>query len=95
MDAKAAKKAHIGKMARQLQGCGAKIDDFMAKAEKAGAETRNGYREQIDELKAKYHAAQTKLDELQAADAERWSAVKAGVHSAWVELEATFKKLKG
>jgi len=51
-------------------------------------------RKRIDDLKAKYQAAQSKLAELKAASGEKWGVLKTGVESAWNELEAAFKKLK-
>ncbi|GKS63258.1 hypothetical protein YTPLAS72_05620 [Nitrospira sp.] len=42
----------------------------------------------IDELKAKWDAAQTKLGEIKAAGEEAWEILKPGVESAWSELKA-------
>ena len=51
-------------------------------------------RKRVDELKAKYQAAQSKLVEYKAAGGERWEAFKTGLETAWSDLEAGFKKLK-
>jgi histidinol dehydrogenase len=80
-------------MERRLEQFGAKLDRLVAKAKEAGAEARTDYRKRIDDLKAKYRVSQSKLDDLRAAGSERWDTVKAGVESAWAELEAAFKKL--
>jgi histidinol dehydrogenase len=80
-------------MERRLEQFGARLDRLVAKAKEAGAEARTDYRKRIDDLKAKYRVSQSKLDDLRAAGSERWDTVKAGVESAWAELEAAFKKL--
>jgi hypothetical protein len=51
-------------------------------------------RRRIDDLKAKYQVAQSKLCELKAAGSEKWATLKTGVESAWKDLEAAFKKMK-
>jgi DNA repair exonuclease SbcCD ATPase subunit len=85
---------HVGKREAQLKQWGAKLDQLVAKAEKAGAEMKIERRKRIDDLKAKYQAAQAKLAELKAAGGEKWGVLKTGVESAWNELEAAFKKMK-
>jgi hypothetical protein len=86
--------AHVGRMETQLQQWGAKLDEFVAKADEAGAEAKIDYRKGIDDLKAKHRGAQGKLDELKAAGSEKWETLKAGVESAWNELDVAFKKLR-
>ena len=86
-------KAHVGKMEKQLKRWGAKLDELGAKAEGAGTEVKVEYRKNIDDLKAKYQVAQSKLDELKAAGSEKWETCKTGVEGAWKELEAAFGKL--
>jgi hypothetical protein len=85
--------AHIGKMETQLKQWGAKLDELVAKAERAGTEAKIDYRKRIDDLKSKHKAAQSKLDELRAGGSEKWETLKAGVESAWNELEVAFKKM--
>ena len=85
--------AHVAKMETRIENLGAKLDHLVAKAKEAGTDAKTDYRKRIHDLKAKYRAAQSKLDELRAASSEKWDAVKAGVENAWAELEAAFKKL--
>lgn len=47
----------------------------------------------VADLRAKQALAQEKLDELEAAGGDKWDTFKAGVESAYNELETTFKKL--
>jgi multidrug resistance efflux pump len=87
------REAHVGKMETQLKQWGAKLDELVAKADQAGAEAKIEYRKRIDDLRAKQKVARAKLDELKTAGSEKWETLKAGVESAWNELEAAFKKL--
>ena len=89
-----ATEGHVGKMEAELRQWGAKLDELVAKAEKAGAEVKIDQRRRIDDLKAKVQAAQSKLDEVRTAGSERWETLKTGVESAWSELELAFKKLR-
>ncbi len=86
--------AHVAKMETRLEQYGARLDRLVAKAKEAGAEAKTDYRKRIQDLKAKYRAAQSRLDELRAAGSGKWDTVKAGVESAWAELEAAFKRLR-
>ena len=86
-------KAHVGKVEAQLRQWGAKLDELVAKAEKAGTEAKIDYRKHIDDLKAKHQVAQAKLDELKTAGSEKWEIFKTGVEGACNELEGAFKKL--
>ena len=83
----------VGKLETQLKQWGAKLDEFVAKADRAGTTARIDNRRRIDDLKAKVQAAQSKLDEVRTAGSERWETLKAGVESAWKDLEIAFKKL--
>jgi thiamine monophosphate kinase len=85
---------HMGKLEAQLKQWGARLDQVVAKAEKVGMEVNAEKRKRLDELKAKYQAAQSKLGEFKAAGGEKWETFKTGVETAWSDLEAAFKKLK-
>ena len=88
-----ARQVHVGKMEARLRQWGAKLDELAAKCDESGTEARFDYRKRIDDLKAKHQAAQAKLDELKTAGSDKWETLKAGVESAWGELEVAFKKL--
>jgi len=88
------RKAHEGKMENQLKQWGIKLDELVAKADEAGAETKIEYRNGIDDLKAKHWEAQVKLDALKATGSEKWETLRTGVESAWNELDVAFKKMK-
>ena len=85
---------HVGEMETQLKHWGARLDQIVAQAEKAGADVKVERRKCVDDLKAKYQAAQSKFSEFKAAGGEKWDIFKTGVETAWSDLEAAFKKLK-
>jgi hypothetical protein len=85
---------NVGKLETQLKQWGARLDELVAKADRAGTTARIDNRKRIDDLKAKVHAAQAKLDEVKTAGSEKWETLRTGVESAWSELELAFKKLK-
>jgi hypothetical protein len=84
---------NLGRLETQLRQWGAKLDEFVARADRAGTTARVDNRRRIDDLKARVHAAQSKLDEVKAAGSEKWETLKIGVESAWKDLESAFKKL--
>jgi hypothetical protein len=84
---------NVVKLETQLKQWGAKLDEFVAKADRAGTAARIDNRKRIDELKAKVNVAQAKLDEVKTAGSEKWETLKTGVENAWNELEVAFKKL--
>ena len=85
---------HVGKLEAQLKQWGARLDQIVAKADKIGAGVNAEKRKRVDELKAKYQAAQSKFVEYKAAGCEKWETFKTGLETAWSDLEAGFKKLK-
>ena len=87
------REAHVGTMEKQLKEWGAKLDALVAKADTAGKEAGVDHRKRIDDLKAKYRVAQSKLDELKATSGEKWKAVDTGLQGAWNELRSAFKEL--
>ena len=86
--------ADLGKMETQLKQWGAKLDEFVAMADRAGTTARIDNRKRVDDLKVKVQAARSKLDELQAAGSEKWETLKTGAESVWGEVELAFGKLK-
>jgi hypothetical protein len=81
-------------MEAQLKQWGARLDQIVAKAAKAGTEVNVERHKRVDELKAKYQAAQAKFGEFKTAGGEKWETFKTGVETAWKDLEAAFKNLK-
>lgn len=83
----------VEKLEAQLKQWGAKVDALAAKADTAGTEAKVEYRKGVNELKAKYADAQAKIVELKAAGSDKWETFRAGVETAWRDLEVSFKKL--
>jgi len=84
-----AREAYQKKMESQLKEWNAKIDGLRARAERASADIQIEYYEQIDTLRTKQEAAQSKLQELKRAGGNAWQDLKAGVETAWKELRNT------
>jgi uncharacterized coiled-coil DUF342 family protein len=85
----------IGRMESQMKQWGVKIDELVAKADKADNDVKVTYYKQIDNLKAKYQVAQSKLEEAKKGGGEKWEGFKAGIEHAWKEVEKAFGSLKG
>ena len=84
-----AREAYQKKMESQLKEWSAKIDGLRARAERASADIQIEYYEQIDTLRTKQEAAQSKLQELKRAGGNAWQDLKAGVETVWKELRNT------
>lgn len=86
------KEAYQQKMNAQLQEWQQKIDLLKSKADKAEAEQKIKYYEQVESLRAKQMAVHEKLEELRNASEGAWEDVKAGVELAWHDLEHAFER---
>jgi chromosome segregation ATPase len=75
------------KLEAQLKEWAATIDLLKAKADKAEAEAKIEYHEELDELRLKWAAAQQSLRELKAAGDKAWDEVEASLRKAWAELK--------
>jgi hypothetical protein len=82
-----------GKMEAQLSEWGKEIDKLKTKADKARkADTRQGYDDEIEALRAKQASMQAKLQELKTSDGGAWGDIKEGLDHSWNELMDAFKK---
>lgn len=86
------KEAYQQKMNAQLQEWQQKIDLLKSQADKAEAEQKIKYYEQIESLRAKQVAVHEKMDELRTAGEGAWEDVKAGVELAWRDLEDAYER---
>jgi ABC-type Zn uptake system ZnuABC Zn-binding protein ZnuA len=86
------KEAYQAKVKAQLDKLNAKIDELKAKAAQAKADAAIEYHGQMEELYTKRETAQMKLQEVQDASGEAWEEMKAGVETAWTELQRSFEK---
>jgi division protein CdvB (Snf7/Vps24/ESCRT-III family) len=83
----------VSKLEDRLELWAAKLNELAAKTEVKSQETKIEARARLEEAEARLAVARTKLDEAKIAGAERWDKFKAGVESAWKELETAFDKL--
>lgn len=81
------KEAYHEKFEAQLREWAADIDVLKAKADKATAEAKILYLEQIEELRAKQTVAQTKLQEFCASGEHAWDELKPGLEHTWNDLK--------
>ncbi len=81
-----------GKMEAQLSEWGKEIDKLKAEADKAKKDAKQGYLDQVEDLRAKQAAMQAKLQELKTSDEGAWGDIKEGLDHSWNELKDSFKK---
>ena len=80
------KTSYQQKLQAQLDEWSAEIDILKARADKADADVKLEYYEQIERLREKQNTAKDKLTELIAASDDAWEDLKAGAESAWLTL---------
>jgi len=79
-------KAYQEKIAAQLKGFAAKIDELKVKADQAKAEAKVKYAKQIDDLRVKQDSARQKLQKLKEAGGGALGDLKRGLDAAVAEL---------
>lgn len=79
-----------GKIEAQLAEWGAEIDKLKVRADKAAADAKQGYYDQIEALRAKQVLIQAKLQELKASSDDAWGDLKQGLEHSWNELRDSF-----
>lgn len=88
-----AKGSHMGRMEAQLEVWGRKLDEYAATEDRAGIETKAELGKRVQELKATYRAAKTRLVQLRSEGNDRRDLVMHGLQHAWTEAETTIKQL--
>jgi hypothetical protein len=86
------KQEYQEQMEVQLTNLQTKIDELRVKAALAKADARDAYYEQIEALNPKYETARIKLQELKLSSGNAWEDIKAGMESAWDELQNAFSR---
>ena len=89
------KDVYQAKLQAQLDEWKADIAKLRAKAEKAQAEARLKYMEEVDDLRAQQKKAEARLEALQNAHGEAWKDMKSGVEAAWDEMGDAMKRAWG
>ncbi|GJL79191.1 MAG: hypothetical protein NPINA01_21800 [Nitrospinaceae bacterium] len=85
------KEAYLQKFRAQLDEWDAEIQKLKARAQKASAELKIDYKEDLEEMRAKQEVARKKLDELTHSGDEAWEDLKDGMEKAWNDLGAAVK----
>ena len=75
------------KMEAQIKEWSAKLDVLKAKSEKASADVKIQYQQQIQDLHARKEEVQTKLRELKNASEGVWENLKSGIENAWNDIK--------
>ena len=81
-----------GNMEARLREWGAELDKLKARADKAAADTRQGYYDQIEALHAKLASTQAKLQELKTSSDDAWGDLKEGLDHSWNQAKDSFNK---
>lgn len=89
----ATKEAYRQKWEAQFKECDAKLDVLHAKAQKATAEARIRYENELQSLKSKRAAAHKALEELGSRSESAWEDLKDGAEKAWDEMSKAIEKV--
>jgi chromosome segregation ATPase len=89
----ATKEAYQKKLEAQLKEWDAKLDQLSAKAQKATADARITYENDLESLKSKRAAAHQTLVDLGKRSENAWEDMKDGAEKIWDELSKAMEKL--
>ena len=85
---------YLGKMEAQLSEWGAELDKLTARADKAKADTRQGFHDQIEALRSKQASMHAKLQDLKTSGDDAWGDLKEGLDHSWDQVKDTFTKAR-
>ena len=89
----ATKEAYRKKFEAQLKEWDAKLDTLTAKAQKASADARIKYENELENLKTKRAAVHKALEELGRRSENAWGDVKDGAEKTWDEMSKALEKV--
>jgi hypothetical protein len=89
----ASREAYQKKLEAQLNEWDAKLKQLGAKAQKATADARISYENDIESLKSKRAAARKALSELSERSDSAWEDMKDGMEKAWDEISKAIDKI--
>lgn len=78
----------------QIKVWEAELDMMKAKAQKAGADSKAEYQDEINALEDKLAKGREKLSELGEKGSEAWESMREGFDKAWSALSSSFQKAK-
>lgn len=76
----------------KLEALDAQMAEMQAKADRAGADLKVQYYEQLRTLSERRETVQLKLQELNQSSEAAWETMKGGVENAYGELKQAFDK---
>lgn len=86
------KETYQQKLQAQLDEWNAEIEKLKAKSDKAEADIKLEYYEEIEDLRVRQEAAREKLTTLKNASDDAWQDLKAGIDDAWHTLGEAVQK---
>jgi phage shock protein A len=89
----ASKEAYQKKLEAQLNEWDAKLNELGAKAQKATADARISYENELESLKSKRAAAHKTLEELGKRGDNAWEDMKDGVEKVWDEMSKAIENV--
>ena len=89
----ASKEAYQKKLEAQLTEWDAKLDVLSARAQKATADARISYENELESLRAKRAAALESLSELRKRSETAWEEMKGGLEKAWDDMSKAMDKV--
>jgi len=81
-----------GKMESQLSEWGAELDKLATRADKAKADTKQGYHDQMEALRSKHALMHAKLQELKTSSDDAWGDLKEGLDHSWDQVKDAYTK---
>ena len=78
---------YLEQIESRIDEWGEEIEKIRKKADKLGAEAREKYKGQIEELRARQETARKKLEELKRTGGEAWEDLRSGAEAALDELK--------
>jgi hypothetical protein len=87
------KSEYVTTMETQLKKWDADVDALAAQGEKANAEGRAAYREQLKYLRASRDAAQKTFQEIRVANEAAGAQMQAGMEAAWKTMQKSLEKV--
>ena len=88
------RKEFINKMKERIDDLDKQFDEFKREASKLEGKARKEYENNLHDLREKRREANRKIDELRAANEERWQQLKDETEHAWKALGNSFKYFK-
>lgn len=89
----ATKEAYQKKLEAQFKEWDAKLALLSAKAQKATADARITYENELENLKSKRAAARKTLEELAKRGENAWEDMRVGAEKAWDEMNKAIEKV--